>query len=149
MKTKHKHAFAVISVAISLIMLSQICFAEWCETSSLLTEDSNVQIEDCIFESENPGLLDFINGNNNRTSNNFYITEMDDGYMLTYVSVGSFSKTRYNLNGSNSVRQWYFTQNADGSYSVNPYNNITLFLTVDPSSKNVSLSPPINQYAQY
>lgn len=81
-----------------------------------------------------------IEGKTTRASTTYYIIEMADGYMLTSPSSGAFSRTRYANSGSNNVRKWIFTKDSDGDYIVYSYTDSTKCLTIDPSTKAVTLS---------
>jgi len=81
-----------------------------------------------------------IEGKTTRASTTYYIIEMNDGYMLTSPSSGTFSRTRYANSGSNDVRKWIFTEDNDGNYIVYSNTDKAKCLTVNPSTGNVSLS---------
>lgn len=73
-------------------------------------------------------------------SSEYYIIEMSDGYMLTSPTSGTFSRTRYSNDGLNNARKWIFAETSNGIYTVYSYTDRTKCLTVDPSSKVVTLS---------
>lgn len=81
-----------------------------------------------------------IEGKTTRASTTYYIIEMADGYMLTSPTSGTFSRTRYANSASNNVRKWIFTEDSDGDYIVYSYTDSTKCLTIDPSTKAVTLS---------
>ena len=64
-----------------------------------------------------------IEGHNLRASTTYYIAEMNDGYLLTSPTSGTFSKTRYSTGNSNShsLQKWIFTEDSNGDYIV--YSN--------------------------
>jgi len=81
-----------------------------------------------------------IEGKTTRASTTYYIIEMADGYMLTSPTSGTFSRTRYANSASNNVRKWIFTEDSDGDYIVYSYTDSTKCLTINPSTKAVTLS---------
>ncbi len=83
-----------------------------------------------------------IDGHHNRTSTTYYIAEMNNGYMLTSPSSGTFSKTLYHSGDSTShyYQKWIFTDTADGYYTVYSNTDPSKCLTVNPSTKAVTLS---------
>lgn len=81
-----------------------------------------------------------IEGKSTRASTTYYIIETTDGYMLTSPTSGTFSRTRYANSGSNNVRKWIFTEDSDGDYIVYSYTDSTKCLTINPSTKAVTLS---------
>lgn len=80
-----------------------------------------------------------VEGQTKDTTTAYYIIECADGYMLTNPTGSSFSRTRYS-SGSLQYKKWNFTQDSSGNYIVYSYSNPTKCLTVNPSTKTVSLS---------
>ena len=77
--------------------------------------------------------------NSSKGTTTYYIIECADGYMLTNPSGTTFSRTRYN-SGSLQYKKWNFTEDSSGNLIVYSYSNPTKCLTVNPTTKTVSLS---------
>ena len=82
-----------------------------------------------------------IEGKTTRADTVYFIIECDDGYMLSSPSSGTFSRTRYGNGGTNNERKWIFREDSNGDYIVYSYTDNTKCLTVNPSTKAVTLSP--------
>ena len=82
-----------------------------------------------------------IEGKTTRADTIYFIIECDDGYMLSSPSSGTFSRTRYGNGGTNNERKWIFREDSNGDYIVYSYTDNTKCLTVNPSTKAVTLSP--------
>lgn len=83
-----------------------------------------------------------IEGHNLRASTTYYIAEMNDGYLLTSPTSGTFSKTRYSTGNSNShsLQKWIFTEDSNGDYIVYSNTDTSKCLTVNPTTRAVTLS---------
>ena len=80
----------------------------------------------------------------------YYIVECSDGYLLTNPSGTTFSRTRY-LSGTLQYKQWKFTSDLNGNYLVYSSSNSSQCLTVNPTTKAVSLSnySPTSDYQKW
>ncbi len=78
----------------------------------------------------------------NNTQTVYYIIETEDGYMLSSPSSGAFSRTRYSAGNSNShlYQKWIFDKGTDGYYTVYSNTDSARCLTVNPSTKVVTLA---------
>ena len=81
-----------------------------------------------------------IEGKTTRESTTYYIIEKADGYMLTSQFSGSLSITRYANSASNDIRKWIFSEDSEGNYIVFSYTDSSKCLTIDPSTKIVTLN---------
>ena len=72
----------------------------------------------------------------------YYIIETADGYLMTSPMSGTFSRTRYSTGNSNShlYQKWIFDKGTDGHYTVYSNTDSARCLTVNPSTKAVTLS---------
>ncbi len=72
----------------------------------------------------------------------YYIIETADGYLMTSPMSGTFSRTRYSTGNSNShlYQKWIFDKGTDGHYTVYSNTDSSRCLTVNPSTKAVTLS---------
>lgn len=87
------------------------------------------------------------------TTTEYYIIEKADGYLLTSPSSGAFSRTRYSSGNSNShnLQKWKFkSYNNDGIYIVYSATDDTKCLTVNPTTKAVTLTTYVaSQYQNW
>ena len=98
-----------------------------------------VPAEECILDVAD-SLIPINNiENSSKGTTTYYIIECADGYMLTNPSGTTFSRTRYN-SGSLQYKKWNFTEDSNGNLIVYSYSNPTKCLTVNPTTKTVSLS---------
>lgn len=83
-----------------------------------------------------------IENKNTRASSPYYIAEMNDGYLLTSPSSGALSQTRYSAGNSNShfFQKWIFAEISTGVYVVYSNTDSTKCLTVNPSTRQVTLA---------
>lgn len=95
--------------------------------------------DECIFDVSDTLIPIKYIENSTKDTTAYYIIECDDGYMLTNPSGTTFSRTRYN-SGSLQYKKWNFTEDSNGDYIVYSYSNPTKCLTVNPTTKTVSLS---------
>ncbi len=94
--------------------------------------------------------VNVIEGQNTRATTTYYIAEKDDGYLLTSPTSGTFSRTRYSAGNSNShsLQKWIFSEDSEGDYVVYSNTDTSKCLTVDPSTKLVTLAPYSNSEYQ-
>lgn len=95
-------------------------------------EECTTDVEDTLIPIKNTV-------NTTKGTTTYYIIECNDGYMLTNPSGTTFSRTRYN-SGALQYKKWKFTEDSNGDYIVYSYSNSTKCLTVNPTTKAVSLS---------
>ncbi len=140
---KSRKTLAVI-LSLVVVLLSIPLQASAIEKEHIFTYEElacmeYVPAEECKFDVADT--LMPINNIENSTKGTtaYYIIECSDGYMLTNPSGTTFSRTRYN-SGSLQYKKWNFTEDSNGDYIVYSYSNPTQCLTVNPTSKTVSLS---------
>ena len=87
------------------------------------------------------------------TTTEYYIIEKADGYLLTSPSSGAFSRTRYssgNGNGHNFQKWKIKSHNNNGIYIVYSATDDTKCLTVNPTTKAVTLTTyVVSQYQKW
>ena len=87
------------------------------------------------------------------TTTEYYIIEKADGYLLTSPSSGAFSRTRYssgNGNGHNFQKWKFKSHNNNGIYIVYSATDDTKCLTVNPTTKAVTLTTyVVSQYQKW
>lgn len=77
-----------------------------------------------------------------RATTEYYITKTSNGDMLSSSATNTLQKGRYLSGYSNNFAylKWRFSLENDGNYIVYAYNDVSVCLTVDPVTRNVTLS---------
>ena len=111
-------------------------------TKSELAGESFVDTTNMLLTSDGFVPINQIENNESRASTTYYIAEMNDGYLLTSPTSGTFSKTRYSAGNSNShnLQKWIFTEDSNGDYIVYSNTDSTKCLTVNPTTCSVTLA---------
>ena len=148
MRYKFSTIFVILCLMSNLFILSIAAestvnkSSEHIFTNEELAGSINEEPDSSSIETNDFVEINQIEGHQNRTSTTYYIAEMNNGYMLTSPSSGSFSKTLYHSGDSTShyYQKWIFTDTADGCYIVYSNTDSSKCLTVNPSTKAVTLS---------
>jgi len=116
--------------------------AEHIFTNAELAGTVSVDTSDMFMTSDGFVQINQIENKTLRESGTYYIAEMNDGYLLTSPTSGSFSTTRYfagNIN-SHKLQKWIFTEVSTGVYVVYSNTDTSKCLTINPSTRQVTLS---------
>lgn len=111
-------------------------------TNAELAGAATVDTSNTLLTSDGFIPINNIEGHSLRASTTYYIAEMTDGYLLTSPTSGTFSKTRYSAGNSNShnLQKWIFTEISTGVYVVYSNTDTSKCLTVNPSTRQVTLA---------
>ena len=111
-------------------------------TNAELAGAATVDTSNMLLTSDGFIPINQIENKDTRASTPYYIAEMNDGYLLTSPTSGTFSKTRYSAGNSNShnLQKWIFTEISTGVYVVYSNTDTSKCLTVNPSTRQVTLA---------
>lgn len=136
----------VILILISVIPVYAIdnteSIAEHVFTNAELAGSTTIDTSNMLMPSTGFIPINLIEDQDSRASTTYYIAEMNEGYLLTSPTSGTLSKTRYSAGNSNShsLQKWIFTEDSDGNYIVYSNTDTSKCLTVNPVTRDVTLS---------
>lgn len=111
-------------------------------TNAELAGAATVDTSNMLLTSDGFIPINQIENKDTRASTPYYIAEMNEGYLLTSPTSGTLSKTRYSAGNSNShnLQKWIFTEISTGVYVVYSNTDTSKCLTVNPSTRQVTLA---------